>query len=285
MDSIMLPQESQTVLKNTLDVLLANYGNEIDTMRDAYLSEDEFSGFGTLDEFAEALHIHTYTASLAFLFYCAVKLRDRYKKEGLPDELFIDTIKDLKYKNDECVAVKGITGTFVRDWFRWFFQLKRFAFGRFQFEEVPFGKETFTVDGLTVAPGDIIINVHIPYSGIPMTDELRLDAYKKAYSFYKKRFGKKEIPFMCHSWLLYNEEGFIPPKGNIYAFQNEFHIIEACEDEANRDVWRPFLSDTSDHSALPETSSLQRHLKKWLLDGKHFGEGFGVFFFDGEKIV
>ncbi len=282
-EKIGLPDDSRSVLRQTLDELLRQHASDLTSLCDEYLSDGDFS-FDKLDSLAEKHHIHPYTASLAFLLYCVPKLKKRYESSELSDELFVDTMKDLKYKNDECMAVKGMTGTFVREWFRLFYQLGRFSLGRFQYEKIRYDRAPVTLNGLTVSPGDNIINIHIPYSGVPITSDIRLDSYKKAYEFYKNGFDGKAIPFICHSWLLYNKEGFFPQKSNIYAFQNEFHIIEAAEND-NKDVWRLFLTDTKDYSTLPEISSLHRHLKQWLMNGKRFGEGLGIFFFDGEQII
>ena len=44
---------------------------------------------------------------------------------------------------------------------------------------------------MTVKEGDKVLNIHIPSNGIPLTDEVRLNAYREAYEFYKKEKGSR----------------------------------------------------------------------------------------------
>jgi len=60
----------------------------------------------------------------------------------LTDELFWDTIADLKFKLIECHDVYGIWGTFVASWYPWFYTMHRFKLGRLQYEAVHFSGDT-----------------------------------------------------------------------------------------------------------------------------------------------
>lgn len=68
----------------------------------------------------------------------AERLRENYRAAGLTDELFWDTIADLKFKLIECYDVYGIWGTFVASWYPWFYTMHRFKLGRLQYEAVHF---------------------------------------------------------------------------------------------------------------------------------------------------
>ena len=91
---------------------------------------------------------------------------------------------DLRCKLIECIKCEEVPGTFVAGWYNGFFKLERFAYGRFQFEESDYGYDFdfVTKAGYRLTKGQPVIGFHIPSSGVPLTDEVRLDAYKKAYT-------------------------------------------------------------------------------------------------------
>ena len=60
-------------------------------------------------------------------------LAEIYEKEGLTDELCLDALRDLLYKNRECLKVYGVPGTYTQ-WFQKFFTLERFTFGRLEYD-------------------------------------------------------------------------------------------------------------------------------------------------------
>ena len=68
---------------------------------------------------------------------------------------------------------------------------------------------------------DKTLGFHIPSSGIPLTDEVRLDSYKKAYEFFKDyRREDGLMIFECGSWLLWDGyKEFLPAKSNILKIQ------------------------------------------------------------------
>ena len=78
-------------------------------------------------------------------------------------------------------------GTFVAGWNDGAFKMKRFAYGRFQYELCTYNWENdfVTSCGKVLKVGDTYVNFHIPSSGIPLTDEVRLASYKEAYKHYK----------------------------------------------------------------------------------------------------
>ena len=58
--------------------------------------------------------VKEYTLDFVFLIIASEIMHERYKDAGLSEELFWDTIMDLRYKFDECVACKETFGTFVQ---------------------------------------------------------------------------------------------------------------------------------------------------------------------------
>lgn len=140
-----------------------------------------------MDALSERTGLHRHVVDFLFLALASERLRENYRAAGLTDELFWDTIADLKFKLIECHDVYDIWGTFVASWYPWFYTMHRFKLGRLQYEAVHFSGDTLvTVGGYTVNPGDTVYNMHIPSCG-SLNRAARIESYKKAYEFYKKR--------------------------------------------------------------------------------------------------
>ena len=66
-----------------------------------------------------------------------------------------------------------------------------------------------------------MISIHIPQG-----EKLTLDQVKESLILGMDFWGK-ELPYLCHSWLLYpGLKDILPESSNILQFQNEFQIIE-----------------------------------------------------------
>ncbi len=210
-------------------------------------------------------------------------------ERGLSEQLYWDTMADMKYKLIECIKCEEVPGTFVAGWYNGFFKLERFCYGRFQFEETDydFNFDFVTKAGYKLTSGQKLIGFHIPSSGVPLTDEVRLDAYKKAYEAYKHLFPDGIMYFWCGSWLLYpRHKEFLPEKSNILKFMSDFEIVSWSESEDFHDAWRIF-DKYSDLPAdqLPTDTSLRKAYAEWLKAGNKGGSACGVIVFDGEKIL
>lgn len=290
-----LPQEAIEVFEKTAEKIekSKNFSAKFDAILKEYMYP-EAHDFGACFDKVKALSIifrvKEYTLDFVFLIIASEIMHDRYKEAGLSEELFWDTIMDLRYKFDECVACKEVYGTFVASWNTGAYALNRFALGRFQFEYSDFGccDEYTTSAGVKIKRGDKTIGFHIPSSGVPLTDEVRFDAYKKAYEFFKDyRREDGLMIFECGSWLLYDEyKTFLPETSNTVKFINDFEIIDSGASDKFNDAWRIFAKyGYKSPKKWPEDTSMRRAFKKFVLDGNKTGHGHGIIVFDGEKIV
>lgn len=293
-EKIEIPEEA----KNEFDSLTKKldedlqFGREVDKliMRFMFPKAHDIRRFlEKLSLLATKYSVDENTLHFVFLLLASETLYKRYKKQGISDDVFYNTIKDLKYKLMECIECKGYNGTFVPHWFEGFYRLERFALGRFQYEHTETDREIITPNGVKIKKGTKVLFLHIPSSGISLSEEVRMDSYKKAYEFYKDTAFVKNgrIIFVCHSWLLYKEHyKFLPKESNILKFMNDFYIYDGFISDTKEDLWRIFGKDENlPYNELPEDTSLKRAYKKWLLDGKELGGGVGVIVFDGEKII
>lgn len=227
-------------------------------------------------------------SDFVFLLLCLSGAKKKYEKNGLSDELFYATFADLKYKLLECKAVKNEWGTFVAYWYDGFFRLKRFCYGRFQYEITRYAWLKYDGCGVKLRKNTKVVNFHIPSSGEPLTYENRLQSYKQAYEAYRHVFKNDKAVFVCFSWLLYREHyDFLPRGSNIIDFMNDFDIIKSVSIPVFNDAWRVFGGDAKKApDELPEKTSLQRAYKKRLTEKKlASGYGYGVIVFDGENIL
>ena len=238
----------------------------------------------TISRIASDIGVSFNKASMFFLLYCAVLLRQEYKRKGLPESLFWDTLQDLRYKLLECYSLYKEWGTFVPEWYRGFYLCERFALGRLQYEKSVFPYKEYK--GI-LKEGDRVYSCHIPSNGQLLETDVYL-SLKKAYTFYQAELRNGILPIVCHSWLLYQplETAFMNSR-NILCFRNLFDVIENTADLKNGDFWRVFYREFSLQSLneIEPTTSLQKNLKAYLLDGGTLGEGYGVLLFDGEKII
>ncbi|MGN0400549.1 MAG: acyltransferase domain-containing protein [Blautia sp.] len=231
--------------------------------------------FRDLEQSADSCGVSPYTLHLLFLAGLSRKTRKLYRERKIPESIFRDSMKDLYWKLLECYKLYGIWGTFVAEWMPWWFELRRFALGRFQYELIEF-EDIYEKNGVSLHPGDKVVQVHIPSAG-PLKREEYLKSYKIAAEFYKDVFGNGPVIFFCESWLLFpKHRKFLPETSNILGFMSDYYIYK--EEYTNQDLWRIFYKDCKKMpKELPEDTRLQRAYKSWLMTGHTGGVGFGIF--------
>ncbi len=288
------------VLKNAKDLMQKldfpiNVKQELLSTLDTLLNSSDFlkipNRYDTEDfDFSKALEdtkhlalkqsVCEYTAYMLLLICMAPELHKRYIQKGIEDKLFYETMRDLKYKLEECRLVHGKIGTFVPAWYKGFFEMKIFALGRLQFE---LNHTWFdcTVDGVHIPKGTKVLSVHIPRTGTKLDHSLVSDSYKQAKEFFKDEFDDNVI-FICNSWLLYPWHREVLKDGsNLARFYDDFTIVSSGEYQNHSEVWRLFdcLYD-GNPDKLPADSSLRRAYIERIKSGRPIGHGTGVIVFD-----
>lgn len=282
-------EEEKATLLSALDTVSLHAGDLFPSLIKEYETDmacDLKAQLNTLTARAAEIGVHEYTLHL-LLFLCHSRaLRGYYEKHGLSLDIWSDSTLDLLYKNRECELVKGITGSFVAPWFVAFFQLRRFALGRLQFECRPFGHH-FEKNGKVLTPESRSIAIHIPRSLAPFDTESRRDAYRRAIAFFGCDKWDTPVAFTCHSWLLYPPMvEVLSPKSNTYAFAKEFHIVENHPATGHPDLWRLFDMDEPKSLAdYPTDTSLRRAIRDYVMAGGTTGESLGVFFADEADLL
>lgn len=262
--------------KITADKSADRLFNEILSAYKADISMD-YQGklFKKTREISEITGVHDYTVEL-LVFICITKhLKAVYIERNIDLQIYRDSVLDLKWKLEECKAVKGIVGSFVSPWFCGFFDLTRFALGRLQFEIITTWQD-YEKNGVKLeANKSKVINVHIPRTGTPLDKESCDKAYAQAREFFKEQVGEN-CPFVSYSWLLYPENKDILPKHtNTYRFMSEYDII-GWEVNNGKDLWRLFDTEEKNPDRLPCDTTMRRCYVEHLKKGGRVGCGFGV---------
>ncbi len=221
--------------------------------------------------------LHEYTTEFLVFVCLSRRLKARYAERGIDPAIFYRSMEDLRYKVEECKLVYGIVGSFVAEWFVGFFNLTRFGLGRLQFEIISLGT-TYEKDGHHLTPESKVVNIHIPRSGEPLTEEACMDAYRRAKALFGAEVGDP-CPFVCNSWLLYPEhENFLPKHSNTYRFFKSFDIFEQGTDKSRANLWRLFDTMERDPNKLPADTSMRRAYVERLKAGGQMGRGRGILF-------
>lgn len=238
-----------------------------------------------LARISEESGVHRFTVDMIFLLTGLDELNRRYHEKGYSEELFLDTMRDLKYKLLECRQVYGIWGISVFFWYHRFFVMDLFALGRLQFHHRPLQQERYKD---ILKKGDNVFACHIPSSG-PLRLEDVMDSLKRAYEFYSDELVDGVLRVHCGSWLLYppHAEHLFPEGSNLKKFYDLFDIFETKQDPENKDFFRVFGKKYSEDllKNVEIDTTLKRNLKQYLLDGNCMGSGYGIILFDGEKII
>ncbi len=227
-----------------------------------------------LDSLSKRSGISRYTVDMIALLCSAAPMEKRYREHGISRQVYLDTVLDLRNKLEECKKLKGEWGTFVAWWLVGYFRLKRFALGRLQYEVVAQGEK-------------LALNCHIP-SGAPLAYEAVIESFQKAYEFFPEVRADGVITVLCNSWILYPPHlTLFSEGGNLRRFAQLFTVTESTPDPKNHSFWLIFYKNYSfeDLAQLRCTTSLQRNLVKYLLNGGSMGYGKGYLLFDGKEVI
>lgn len=275
-DDIKSYHHYKSIISDKIEEYAKNYMNSDDKISDtlekvSLLSND---------------NIHKFTAYLLFILECTGYLAAIYKENNISSHIFVDTMKDIKYKLDECRKVYGVFGTFVQNWYEGFLRMTRFAIGRLQFDLRTHMGDSVDIMGHTLKNGDFYLSCHIPSSG-PLLPELVEDSFKKAYDMYKDRLSGKMLFVKCESYLLYPPyECVFGTDSNTISFAKLFYITEAVQQQGFGDCWRIFGEDYKGSTkGFKSETSLQRRFVSYIDNGGTFGMGVGYALYDGEKII
>ncbi len=228
------------------------------------------------EEFYQAVQKHL-DFPLRFLYHysrMACEAYSRYKANKIPERIYWDTFYDITLWCENCFKSTGKYGILDYDWLSRHVECKIFRLGRLQYElaqsewDLPDKKEP-------IRKGDPVFSIHIPQG-----EKLDIISVKQSLG-QAIQFFSEQRPYICHSWLLFpGLSEVLEGNSNILQFQKLFHILMLDFDsrEAECRIY-PRLQDDPD--MYPETTSLQRKARQYLLSGKKLGCGTGIYLHPG----
>ena len=198
---------------------------------------------------------------LAELLDCACKTYKEYEKMGIDSSIFIQTMKFCTRFLEEH---KKINGFYSFTWAWWFprqLALQEFRIGELEFEFVD--KETKQ------------IYIHIPSDANlkPQRIQESFLEYRKFLHTYYPQW--ENVSWYCESWMLSPAlNQLLPETSNILNFQKLFQIETVDYDSMAVLDW-VYPGEKGELTELSESTSLQRNMKKFLLDGQKVGWAMG----------
>lgn len=193
----------------------------------------------------------------------AIDAYEFYIAKSIDDKIYIDTMKCFTRFIRECRRITG-KYAFDREW--WTARqvgCHLFRLGELEYEF----KET---------DDKKVVSIHIPSDTIfsKKNCDKSLELVK---IFIKDVFPEYlNCDFVCHSWLLSPElKKMLNKNSNILIFQSRFKIVDMGEPSTEFIEWLFHTRDFNINS-FEENTSLQRNMKKFLLDGGAITEPLGI---------
>jgi len=287
MEQYDYPEEAKQVLLRGFDVIFSNEGlrKELSGLLQCY-DENKKYDLGVLVEtmkwIAAQANVHEYTGNLILFICLSRRLKEYFVEAGMEEEVWFDTMADLKWKLFECKNVYHIWGNFTPSSYDKYYGMWDFGIGRLQFELLRFGAY-YEKDGVILTPDSQVINVHIPRTGEGLNAEAVRDSYRRAAAFFREKYGMKQIVFVCSSWLLYPKNlEVLSEESNIRRFASDYTLGQWGEYADYSEVWRLFDANyTGNVELLPQDTSLRCAYANWIRTGVKTGWGRGIYVYEG----
>ena len=199
---------------------------------------------------------------LACQLRAAVRTRQLYREAGISDRVFLDTMGCFRRFLSETEQRTGKL-CFDRGW--WSYRqlsMRLFRLGELEYEML---QEPHAV------------SVHIPSDSHILPEKVDR-SLEQLPAFLAEHFpGYTDAPVGCESWLLSPAlRLFLREGSNIRAFQDRFFLIHVVDEAPDVLEWLFRVPFGTPVSAFPERTSLQRDIKKYMLEGGTVGVARGI---------
>lgn len=200
-------------------------------------------------------------ALMISFFACVSDFCDDALKRGVDKEILSTTLKAVDMYINANKNRSGVAGTSsYHEWLPRYAMGKLFRIGAFQFE---------------IHSNDII-SVHIP-RGTVLNVADNLINFREALEFFNKYYPEYDFKtFGTSSWLLNPHiEEIMGRPTNITRFGDMFQRIRVNPDEEGVYTNLFKMAKPQDLNELPEETSMQRNVKKYLMEGNVFNDYVG----------
>lgn len=191
---------------------------------------------------------------LAWMLRAGLMTWENYGCAGLGEEIFVDTMKCFNRFVREHRDSFGVYGFDRGFWAHRQLSMVLFRVGQLEYE---------LLDG--------VVSMHIPSD-----TDLHISACADSLNRFRETFpDRAKDPIFVDSWLLSPAlRQLLGPDSRILAFQNCFTCEQWDQEQPGFMQW-VYGREGIPSAQLPENTSLQRNMKKYLLAGGKIGEARG----------
>ena len=212
--------------------------------------------------------------SLVYALARCEALEKIFQKAKMPQEIFADTISDIKvWALDYYTRTKKF-GTDHIWWLANILDFKLFKLGRLQYT---FTEALADYPLMQMKKEDPVIGIHIPRKDL-LTPEICKDSLRRADAFFAKYFPDFAYSFYtCGSWMLSPDlELFLNENSNVLNFKHMFHMVYEEENNAILFFIFPWGTQPEQATTLDAETSLQKKVQEHIVSGKKLHIGYGV---------
>ncbi len=212
-------------------------------------------------------------SSLAIMISRIPRAQEMYRQRNIPEEILWDGLRDIGIWCRDHQKKTGSVGLKEWPWISRTLNLEVFRLGRLQYEPRKL-TEPICMEEKHYPAGIRVVEVHIPAEEPLETDAVRA-SLKQSDAFFASCFAGDTPIYHCHSWLVSPKlRDILPETSRIVQFQSLFRVYAITDErQAEERVFGRILDDPAEY---PEDSSLQRSLRRYLLDGGQIGMGCGI---------
>lgn len=277
------PKESISFLNENYELLKENVPEQFQKAKKGLLLPSTAAFEDATDEILSLTNLHRYTLNIILCLACLDELSERYKAAG-KEEKFNSYAKKLPELFLSCKNSSGIWGIEEALWNWMFHDLGCVRLGRLLYEPY-FHFASVEYNG--IKREDEVILIHIP-GGEKLDMDAVESSLKLAYEKFKDRFKNAVVPFMTHSWLIYPPylDGVFKQGSNLDKFARLFTVIEQNDEHfAHFPTVFGMPYSKENLELVPQKTSLQKNMLRFIKDGNNMGSGYGIFFYDENGIV
>lgn len=208
--------------------------------------------------------------NLYFAVVFAEQCKSEYKSRGIDPAVYRDTMSDINIWARSNYNKSGEVGLMAIGWIATHLSFRIFRLDRLQFEMKTLEKKVKEYPACTPC-----LDIHIP-EGEKLNTKKCQSSIEMAKDFFSNHFEESYPIATCHSWLLHESlREIMEEDSNIVRFASLFEVIENNSDKIQA-LERVFGDNVKISDDMPESTSLQRKMKRFLLDGGQVGMGYGI---------
>lgn len=201
---------------------------------------------------------------LYYLYFCE-NVEKIYAKRGIPENILIDTLRDLVIWTEIWSDIKGTLYLGELAWLSHHLSGKLFKVERLQFCFPPATEEGYRS-----------MEIHIPAVG-KLSREASLSSIEAAKRFFATYFPEYEYDrFTCESWLLDETlKKYLAPESNIIMFGDLFTRVSSSPSDALLGYIFRWNATRETIKDIKATSSFAERIREAVFSGETFFCTFG----------